>query len=136
MSSFSASASLARVANPVTPAATIPTLSETTQQYITLLQAVLDAAAEESTAPGATHTQVVAAQRLMTQLSSLIGQLTGTQSAPAPYIVTAQDIVAGGLYGIAWRIFGDPLRFADIMRLNTMTGLFLTPGQSIALPVS
>jgi hypothetical protein len=53
---------------------------------------------------------------------------------PAPYVVTSGDIVAGGIFGIAWRILGDPLQFTAIMDLNNLVGITLSPGQQLLMP--
>jgi hypothetical protein len=117
----------------LTQVPTTPTPDVLTQ-YRTLMQAVIDAATEESNAPGATATQKTAAQRLISQLEALIGQLDDSPQPPAPYVVSAGDLSAGGIFGIAWRILGDPLQFTAIMDLNNLVGIKLSAGQQLLMP--
>lgn len=120
------------------PAASAPSAATVTQQdIITSIQALITTAKAESTLPGATQAAQLAALQLIALLQATLLQI-GMQTPPAPalYIVSPADLATGGLFGIAFRTLGDPLRWSDIGALNGLRFLALQPGQQLLLPSS
>jgi len=109
-----------------------------TSALLDAIQALLATAFTEASYPGASKAAISASLEIQAQCRALITLLTASAVGTPMRSVTVHMTARGveSLFAIAQRELGDVLQYLTIQKMNHLTFIALTPGQTLLLPAS